>query len=91
MPPSASPPAVNNQVILVTGATDGLGKRVARDLAAQGTSVLLHGRSREKGEATLEEIREATGNRKLVYYNADSLRFEVWPRKYKLTRIVSTC
>ncbi len=62
---------LRNQVILVTGATDGLGKRVARDLAARGATVLLHGRSREKGEATLQEIREATGNQKLNYYNAD--------------------
>jgi NAD(P)-dependent dehydrogenase (short-subunit alcohol dehydrogenase family) len=63
--------AVENQVILVTGATDGLGKQVAHDLAAQGASVLLHGRSRDKGEAALQEIRDATGNRKLTYYNAD--------------------
>jgi NAD(P)-dependent dehydrogenase (short-subunit alcohol dehydrogenase family) len=63
--------AVKNQVILITGATDGLGKQVARDLAAQGATVLLHGRSREKGEATLQEIRDATGNQKLIYYNAD--------------------
>ena len=63
--------AVENQVILVTGATDGLGKQVARDLAARAATVLLHGRSREKGETTLREIRDATGNRKLFYYNAD--------------------
>ncbi len=63
--------AIDNLVILVTGATDGLGKRVAHDLAAQGATVLMHGRSREKGEATLQEIRAATGNRKLMYYNAD--------------------
>jgi len=63
--------AVKNQVILITGATEGLGKQVARDLAAQGATLLLHGRSREKGEATLQEIGDATGNQKLVYYNAD--------------------
>ena len=63
--------AVEKRVILVTGATDGLGKRVAHDLAARGATVLLHGRSREKGEVTQEEIREATGNQKLMYYNAD--------------------
>src|ERR687890_592950 len=34
--------------ILVTGATDGLGKRVAQELAAKGTTVLLHGRSHER-------------------------------------------
>jgi len=58
-------------VILVTGATDGLGKRVASDLAALGATVLLHGRSRDKGEAVLQEIGDATGNKKLFYYNAD--------------------
>jgi NAD(P)-dependent dehydrogenase (short-subunit alcohol dehydrogenase family) len=63
--------AVKNQVILVTGATDGLGKQVARDLAAQRATILLHGRSREKGQNTVQEIRDATGNKKLIYYNAD--------------------
>jgi len=61
----------DNQVILVTGATDGLGKQVAHNLAMRGATVLLHGRSREKGEAALEEISDKTGNQKLSYYNAD--------------------
>ena len=39
--------------ILVTGATDGLGKRVAQELAGRGATVLLHGRSRERLEAAL--------------------------------------
>jgi NAD(P)-dependent dehydrogenase (short-subunit alcohol dehydrogenase family) len=33
---------------LITGATDGLGRHVARDLAAQGWTVLVHGRSAER-------------------------------------------
>jgi NAD(P)-dependent dehydrogenase (short-subunit alcohol dehydrogenase family) len=57
--------------ILVTGATDGLGKRVARELAAKGTTVLLHGRSPERLEATLEEIRSQTSTEKVGYYLAD--------------------
>ena len=32
--------------ILVTGATDGLGKQVALELAGTGATVLLHGRNR---------------------------------------------
>jgi NAD(P)-dependent dehydrogenase (short-subunit alcohol dehydrogenase family) len=63
--------AIKNQVILVTGATDGLGKQVAFDLAARHATVLLHGRNREKGEAALQQIRDATGNQRLFYYNAD--------------------
>jgi NAD(P)-dependent dehydrogenase (short-subunit alcohol dehydrogenase family) len=57
--------------ILVTGATDGLGKHVAFELAASDATVLLHGRSRERLETTIEEIRRDTGNEKLGSYLAD--------------------
>jgi NAD(P)-dependent dehydrogenase (short-subunit alcohol dehydrogenase family) len=57
--------------ILVTGATDGLGKRVARELAARGSTVLLHGRSPERLEATLEELRGQTSSEKVGSYVAD--------------------
>jgi NAD(P)-dependent dehydrogenase (short-subunit alcohol dehydrogenase family) len=63
--------SVEETVILVTGATDGLGRMVARDLAAEGATVLLHGRSRERAEAAVREIREETGNAKLRYHLAD--------------------
>ncbi|MDP9480830.1 MAG: SDR family NAD(P)-dependent oxidoreductase, partial [Actinomycetota bacterium] len=43
---------LQEETILVTGATDGLGRRVARELAERGATVLLHGRSRERLEAT---------------------------------------
>ena len=62
---------VAEATILVTGATDGLGKRVARELAAKGTTVLLHGRSPERLEATLEEIRSQTSSQKVGSYVAD--------------------
>jgi NAD(P)-dependent dehydrogenase (short-subunit alcohol dehydrogenase family) len=57
--------------ILVTGATDGLGRRVAQELAAMGATVLLHGRSPERLEATLEELRSQTGSEKANSYLAD--------------------
>jgi len=57
--------------ILVTGATDGLGKRVAQELAAKGATVLLHGRSSRRLEATLEELKKEAGNEKLGSYLAD--------------------
>ena len=57
--------------ILVTGATDGLGRRVARELAGKGATVLLHGRSPGRLGATLEELRGETGGEKLGSYVAD--------------------
>jgi len=62
---------IEEQAILITGATDGLGQAVAADLAGQGAALLLHGRNPERGQQTLEEIRRRTGNDKLTYYNAD--------------------
>lgn len=63
--------AIENQIILVTGATDGLGKRVAGDLAGQDATVLLHGRNREKGQKVLREVKHQSNNKNLTYYNAD--------------------
>ena len=62
---------VAEATVLVTGATDGLGKRVAQELAAKGAAVLLHGRSSRRLEATLEELRKETGSEKLGTYLAD--------------------
>jgi NAD(P)-dependent dehydrogenase (short-subunit alcohol dehydrogenase family) len=57
--------------VLVTGATDGLGRALARDLAGRGHEVLLHGRDDARGKETLEEIRRATGSEALSWYRAD--------------------
>ena len=62
---------LGSKVVLITGATDGLGKRVAHDLAMRGVTILLHGRDQEKGETVLREIEESTGHHGLTYYNAD--------------------
>jgi NAD(P)-dependent dehydrogenase (short-subunit alcohol dehydrogenase family) len=43
-------------VVLITGATDGLGRGVARDLASRGAQVLLHGRDRERLDALAREL-----------------------------------
>ncbi|MFP4085884.1 MAG: SDR family NAD(P)-dependent oxidoreductase [Desulfobacteraceae bacterium] len=62
---------IKEQLILITGATDGIGKITAQKLASMGASVLIHGRSHEKCESTLNDIREKTGNKKLGSYVAD--------------------
>ena len=58
-------------VILITGATDGLGKAVAMQLARTEATLLLHGRDEARGQQTLEDIREQTGNTRLQWYRAD--------------------
>jgi NAD(P)-dependent dehydrogenase (short-subunit alcohol dehydrogenase family) len=62
---------LDEQVILVTGATDGLGRGVAHRLAEAGATVLVHGRDDERGAATVREIAEATGNPRLEWHRAD--------------------
>src|SRR4051794_15500698 len=42
--------------VLITGATDGLGRRVSELLSGRGDNVLLHGRSPEKVDAVAREI-----------------------------------
>jgi NAD(P)-dependent dehydrogenase (short-subunit alcohol dehydrogenase family) len=44
------------RTIVITGATDGLGKGLATELAPSGARLILHGRNEEKGEAMLEEL-----------------------------------
>jgi NAD(P)-dependent dehydrogenase (short-subunit alcohol dehydrogenase family) len=62
---------IAEQTILVSGATSGLGLALAQALAKQGATVLLHGRDRKRGLATLDEIKQQTGNEKLRFYQAD--------------------
>ncbi|MCP9952244.1 SDR family NAD(P)-dependent oxidoreductase [Actinomadura madurae] len=47
---------IEQQTILITGATDGLGRALAAELAAEGATVLVHGRDDQRGKATLQEI-----------------------------------
>jgi NAD(P)-dependent dehydrogenase (short-subunit alcohol dehydrogenase family) len=65
-----------DRTALVTGATDGLGHAVAAELAADGWTVLLHGRDEARGRAALEEIRARTGNDALRLYLADLASLE---------------
>ena len=62
--------APERQTILITGSTDGLGREVARTLAATGAHIIVHGRNRERGEALVAEIaREGKGSAR--FYAAD--------------------
>jgi len=62
---------LEEQTILITGATDGLGRGVAAELAARGAAVLVHGRDPQRIESTFSELREANDNERLRGYRAD--------------------
>ncbi len=53
---------MRDRICLVTGATGGMGVVIARELAAQGATVVLVGRDAHKGAAIQREIAQATGN-----------------------------
>lgn len=46
------------RVALVTGSTDGIGRQTARQLAAKGLHVIVHGRSKAKVDATIAALRD---------------------------------
>jgi NAD(P)-dependent dehydrogenase (short-subunit alcohol dehydrogenase family) len=88
---------LEQQVILVTGATDGLGRGLATELAAGGATVLIHGRDDRRGQGTIEEIAAKTGNENLHWLRSDfsslqevrSLANQVTRRAIRLDALVN--
>jgi NAD(P)-dependent dehydrogenase (short-subunit alcohol dehydrogenase family) len=69
----------DQRTIVITGATDGVGKGIAAELAPTGARLILHGRNEEKGQALLEELRPiATGDlewRRADFVSLDQVRW----------------
>ncbi|MEM9324290.1 MAG: SDR family NAD(P)-dependent oxidoreductase [Bacteroidota bacterium] len=57
--------------ILITGSTDGIGRLVASQLAAEGHEVIIHGRSLQKVDRVISEIQTAHENADLKKAVAD--------------------
>lgn len=67
---------MSNPTYLITGATDGIGKATALALAERGARVILHARNPAKLEATLGQLRAASGNESLYGVLADFASLE---------------
>lgn len=57
--------------VIVTGASQGLGKAIATEFAHEGAHVFISSRSEEKLKKAQEEIREKTGNKTVNYAVCD--------------------
>ena len=62
---------MKNKVVLVTGATDGIGKETALKLAGLGAGVLLHGRDERKCTRVLDEIKRVNSSGSHQFFLAD--------------------
>jgi retinol dehydrogenase-12 len=62
---------MDKPICLITGATDGIGKVTATELARTGYSVVLAARDEAKAASVTSEIVASTGNRDVAYLTAD--------------------
>ncbi|MFD8772416.1 SDR family NAD(P)-dependent oxidoreductase [Streptomyces sp. NPDC059916] len=62
---------MNPRITLITGATQGLGRGIALDLATRGDTLLLHGRDAGRLEAVVADVREAAPDATVRTYLAD--------------------
>lgn len=80
---------MDKPICLITGATDGVGKATATELARRDFSVVLAARDAAKAAAVAQQIIDATGNRDVDYLVADLRSFtqlyalvETFTRRY---------
>lgn len=62
---------MNGRTCLITGATDGIGKEAAIEMAKNGYNLILIGRSKEKGKKVTKEITEIAESIDIEYFVAD--------------------
>jgi len=67
---------VKNKIVLITGATSGIGKETARGLAELGATIVFTTRDNLKGEKTKKKLIAATNNENIHMLKCDLASFE---------------
>jgi NAD(P)-dependent dehydrogenase (short-subunit alcohol dehydrogenase family) len=83
---------VTGRVVLVTGATDGLGRGLAAAVSQAGAAVLVHGRSEERIAATIDELPGEARAYRADFASLDEVRrlaAEVLDREERLDVLVN--
>lgn len=66
---------MNGRTVLITGATNGIGKATTIGLAAMGANLIIVGRDRARTESTVQEIKKAYPNVSIDFMLADLSSF----------------
>lgn len=69
---------LQDQVVLITGATSGIGRGCALSLARAGARIVATGRNEERGRETVRQV-EAAGAQ-CLFLRLDVTRYEYWQR-----------
>lgn len=62
---------MDKKTCVITGATSGIGYGIAKGLAARNFELILIGRNAEKGQSTIADLKNQTGNPAIHYYTID--------------------
>jgi NAD(P)-dependent dehydrogenase (short-subunit alcohol dehydrogenase family) len=68
---------MDGKIVVITGATSGIGKETARELARLGATVVILGRNFDKGQATLADLRPSAKHpERLSFLSCDLARLD---------------
>jgi retinol dehydrogenase 14 len=62
---------MKDKTVLITGATNGIGKAAALEIAKQGANIIIVGRDKTKTESVANELGSASGNKNIEFLLAD--------------------